>query len=65
MIALTGIADWTLLAWISSAVAMLLGQRPPKHSCPDCELRELMLREQNYWKWARRNPGKAIERFFR
>lgn len=67
MIAITGIGDWTLLAWISSlaTTASALLARPRRPHDSNYEIRELILRERHPFRWAVKHPAKAIERLFR
>lgn len=60
MMMITGIGDWTLLAWISSAVALIAGHCPQR-----TELEDLTYRCRHPVKWALEHPLKAIERMFR
>lgn len=65
MMMIAGIGDWTLLAWLSSAVAAFMSshRRPPL--TPERELELLILRERHPIRFAMRYPGRAIERLFR
>lgn len=61
MMAFTGIGDWTLLAWLSSAFAVLASV---KRQEPE-PLEDLTYRLQHPLKWRLEHPVRAVRRMFR